>query len=200
MKDIKKEKKRGIIIKMALKSKEPIIYLIGGKARTGKTTLGKLLKEEYKKNAKQAATLMYANYIKHYAKDYFGWDGKEETKPRELLQKLGTEIIRLELNKPYFLINRLCEDIEILSNFFDVIIVDDVRTKEEVEIPKGKFKNVISIKMTREETNDGLTEEQRNHYTETGLDDLYNFDYIIDNNLSIDDLKKKAEGLIIIKK
>jgi hypothetical protein len=184
---------------MNLKSKEPIIYLIGGKARTGKTTLKSLIEEEYKKNAKQVASMMYANYIKVFARDYFGWDGKEETKSRELLQKLGTEVIRFGLNKPCFLINRLCEDIEILSNFFDVIIVDDVRIKEEIEIPKSKFKNVISIKMIRKETNDNLTEEQKHHYTEVGLDNYNNFDYIISNDSSIEELKKIAEKLVIIK-
>ena len=87
MKFIELIKKEIWIINMSLKSKEPIIFLIGGKARSGKTTLGNFIKEEYKKNAKQIASMMYANYIKNYAKEYFGWDGSEETKPRELPSK-----------------------------------------------------------------------------------------------------------------
>jgi hypothetical protein len=184
---------------MSLKSREPIIFLIGGKARTGKTTFGNMIEEEYKKNAKQAIHMRYSNYIKAYARDYFGWDGKEESKPRDILQKLGTEIIRFGLNKPNFLIDRFCEDVEILSNFFDVIIVDDVRVKEEIEVPKQMFKNVVSIKMLRDNTDDSLTEEQKNHYTEVGLDNYNNFDYIIKNNSSLDELKELAEKVIIIK-
>jgi hypothetical protein len=53
--------------------------------------------------------------------------------------------------------------------------------------------------MLRDNTNDFMTEEQKNHYTEVGLDNYNNFDYIIKNNSSMDDLKKMAEKLIIIK-
>ena len=38
--------------------------------------------------------------LKEYLKDYFGWDGSEETKPREALQQMGTELIREEMHKP----------------------------------------------------------------------------------------------------
>ena len=33
-------------------------------------------------------------YIKFYAMEITGWDGSEESKPRELLQTLGTDVIR----------------------------------------------------------------------------------------------------------
>ena len=39
-------------------------------------------------------SLQYGSYIKEYAKKISNWDGNEETKPRELLQQLGTNIIR----------------------------------------------------------------------------------------------------------
>ena len=59
--------------------------------------------------------------------DYFGWDGQEDTKPRELLQKLGTEVIRDELGMINFFPSRVAEDITILKKYFNVFIVDDIR-------------------------------------------------------------------------
>ncbi len=76
---------------------------------------------------------------REYAKNYFGWDGRDETKPRELLQQLGTEVIREKLHKDTFLINRAIEDIEILSLYFDVIIVTGIRRKEEIDSLKSKI-------------------------------------------------------------
>jgi dephospho-CoA kinase len=177
---------------MKLISKKPIIYLIGGKSGSGKTTLGHYIKEELWKNGKQVASMMYARYIKDYAEDYFGWDGKEETKPRELLQKLGTEILKEDLHKPRFLISRLCEDVEILSYFFDAIIVDDIREKEAIEIPKMLFQKVVSIKIIRKECEFNLTEEEKHHPTEIDLDNYTNFDIIVENNGTLENLNEKA--------
>lgn len=181
---------------MSLVSKNPIIYLIGGKSGSGKTTLGRLMKNELERNGKQVAIMEYAKYIKCYAKDYFGWDGTEGDKPRELLQKLGTDIIRYELDKPRFLIDRLCEDVEILSYFFDAIIVDDVRDIDEVETPKKLFHNVVTIKITRKKGNDKLTDEEKNHYTEIALDNYNKFDIFIENNGSLIDLEKDAKNIV----
>ena len=70
--------------------------------------------------------LSVGTYIKFYAEKYFGWDGNDETKPRELLQMLGTEIIRKQID-PKFHVNRLIQDIKVLSYFYDVFIISDVR-------------------------------------------------------------------------
>jgi adenylate kinase family enzyme len=180
---------------MELISKKPIIYLIGGKSGSGKTTLGRFIEEELKRNGKQVASMMYSRYIKDYAMNYFGWDGKEEFKPRELLQKLGTEIIKEDLHKPRFLITRLCEDVEILSYFFDAIIVDDVREKEEIEIPKMLFEKVLTVKLLRKKSEHDLTEEEKQHPTEIDLDNYYNFDVIVENNGSLEELNEKAKDI-----
>lgn len=179
--------------------RHPKIYLIAGKARHGKTTTGSIIKEEYEKMGKKVAMVMYADYIKDYAKSFFGWDGREETKPRELLQQLGTNIIRQKLNKPDLFVNRMVEDIEILSYFFDVIIVHDVRLKIELEKPKSIFSNTVSIEVIRDKFDNGLTETQKNHLTEVDLDDYHNFDYYIHNNGSIDDLRHNTITTVINK-
>ena len=144
---------------MEIFNHNPKIYLIGGKAHHGKTTVGRIIIEEYEKKGQKAARLYLMKYVKDYIKEYFGWDGREETKPRELLQVLGTDIIRKKLGKEYFYVNRIIEDIEILSYFFDVIVIDDVRYKLEIEEIKKKFSNVTAIKIIRENNVDNLTEK-----------------------------------------
>ena len=73
------------------------IFLIAGKARSGKDTLSDFLIEELEKNNK-VCRLQISGYLKYYIMKYFGWDGREETKPRDLLNYLGTDIIRNKIN------------------------------------------------------------------------------------------------------
>lgn len=176
--------------------RNPKIYFISGKAKHGKTTVGNMIKEEYERRGKKVASTLYALYIKEYAERFFGWDGKEETKPRELLQQLGTDVIRGKLNKTYFFVDRTIEDIEILSYFFDVIIVDDVRFKIEIEKPKRLFDKIKCVKVIRENFDNGLTEEQKKHPTEVDLDDYDKFDYYIYNNSSFEYLRNEIMTIV----
>lgn len=176
--------------------RHPKIYFISGKAQHGKTTTGAIIREEYEKRGKKVAMTLYARYLKDYAKSFFGWDGSEATKPRELLQQLGTNIIRQKLKKEEFFVNRMIEDIEILSYFFDVIVVDDVRLEIEIEKPKRSFDNIICIEVVRNNFDNGLTEEQKHHLTEVGLDNYHKFDYTVYNDGTIDELKAKIVSII----
>ena len=96
------------------------IYVICGKARHGKDTTALAIKKAY--SDKKVINLSYGSYIKEFAKNISDWDGSEETKPRELLQHLGTEVIRNNIDKDFF-IKRLCNDIRVYSYYFDVITI-----------------------------------------------------------------------------
>lgn len=156
------------------------VYLFSAKARHGKDSACTYFKQKLEGGNKKVVHTLYAKYIKDYCKEYFGWDGKEETKPRKLLQELGTDIIRKKLNKPNFHVNRICEDIEILSEYFDRFLISDVRFPNEIIIPKLLFgKNVVSIRIIRTNFTSDLTPEQQNHESEIALDDFNEFDYAI---------------------
>jgi len=181
---------------MKLENKKNYIYLICGKARHGKTTSGNMINNIYaKKNMKVANTLI-ALYLKSYVKQFFGWDGSDETKPRDLLQELGTDIIRKKLNKPKFFINRTIEDIEILSNFFEAIIIDDIRFPEEIEDIKQKYPNTISIKINRPNFESELNLKQQQHATEIALNNYNEYDYVIENDGTLEDLQNKLEEIV----
>lgn len=173
--------------------KEYKLYLISGKARHGKDTIGSFLKEFYEQDNKCAITCSYASYLKDYAKKITDWDGNEETKPRELLQQLGN-LIRIDLGKSDMLIDRLNDDILIYANFFDAIIVTDVRLKKELQGLKRCYPAATSINVFRPNFDNGLTEKQKNHLTEIDLDDYNDYEYKIINE-DLTDLKKKVRKI-----
>ncbi len=158
------------------------IYLIAGKAESGKTTFGNLLKEELEKKEHKACIMQITEPLYEYAKKCLNWNPDKDKKPREFLQKMGIEIIREKHNKKYFLLDRLNEDIEILQDYFDTFIITDVRFPEEIEYFERKYDNVCSIKINRNNHNNSLTEEEKNHITEKAIDNYNKFKYIIDNN------------------
>lgn len=174
---------------MELINKNPKIYLFCGKARHGKDTSAGYLKEIYEKNNKRVIYSRAGKYIKYYAMEMSSWDGSEDSKPRELLQKLGTDIIRNKLAKSEMLIQRQLDDIEIYSYFYDVIIVPDIRLPREVESIKEKFNNVVVIKIERINFDSELSIDEQKHSTETAMDNYNDYDYIIENN-TLDKLRE----------
>ena len=178
-----------------MESKCPKIFLISGKAQAGKDTTATLIKKEYEKLGLKVINLQYSSYIKEYAKKISGWDGLEETKPRELLQILGTDIIRKEFGKDFF-VKKLIEDIKVYSFFYDIITISDVRLKIEIDIPRNKFDNIYALRIIRPNFDNGLTEEEKKHPTEIDLDDYENFDFILTNDGTIPDLGLKVINMI----
>lgn len=115
----------------------------------------------------------------------------KETKPRDLLQELGTEVIRNKLNKKEMFIQRQLDDIEIYSYFYDAIIVPDIRLPREIDSVKEKFDNVVTIEVNRINFDSSLTGNQKKHITETAMDNYKDFDYIVTN----DTLEKLEEDI-----
>jgi len=123
-----------------------------------------------------------------------GWDLSEETKPRELLQQLGTGVIREYLKKDDLFINRMIDDIDVFSCFYDAIIISDVRLKKEINDLKKAFPLLKSIHILRPNFDNGLTPEQKNHKTEIDLDDFNDFDIEVVNT-TFENLEKDAEKI-----
>jgi len=175
--------------------KDAKIYLIAGQARSGKDTVLQIIKKHYENTNKAVVKLGFADYIKNYAMKITNWNGEDKTKPRELLQIIGTDIVRNQINKDFF-INRVCEDIMVYKYFFDVIIISGARFPNELDIPKKLFKNVKIIKVERPNFTNELTEKQKEHITEHALENYNNYDYLIVNDGDINDLEKKVKQMI----
>ncbi len=180
---------------MVFKNRNPIIILIAGKARSGKNTVSKILESEFIKEKKEVIISPYTKYLKEYIHNITDWNIEDENnKPRDLLQKLSSELIKEKLGLENIFINRQIEDIKIYSYFKDVIIINDVRFPKEIDTIKNIFTNVVSIQVKRSNYISGLTKEQLQDVTETSLDNYNNFDYIIEN----DDIESLKEDTINI--
>ena len=167
---------------MEFKSKKnTIIFCVCGKAGSGKSLAAKYLYKEYTKKNYKVIISPYTKYLKKYIYEITGQKVTEKNKPRTLLQKLSSELIKERLGYKDFFINRQIEDIAIYKYFFDIIIIPDVRFPKEIEVLQDNFNNVISIEIKRENYDNGLTKNEKNDITETSLDDYHNFDFILDN-------------------
>lgn len=179
---------------MEFKNRNPKLFLIAGKARQGKDTVAEMIQHYYISKEKACMNLQISHYIKEYAKRVSDWDGREETKPRALLQQLGTDLIRNEIDNELF-IRRTIEDIRVFSYFKDVITLSDIRFDLEVEALKAAFPEAYFIKVERPDAENALG-VYANHATEQGLHDHKYYDQIIVNNGSLADLQTKVEKML----
>lgn len=161
--------------------KEPLIILIAGKAGSGKSTLAKYLQLEYEKQNKKVVVSPYTKYLKLIIETITGDKITDQNKPRDMLQQISSKIIKGELNKPNFFIDRQIEDIKIYSYFADVILIPDVRFPNEIKVIKKNFNKVTSIGITRKNYISILTEEQSKDITETAIQDYHDYDFKIEN-------------------
>ncbi len=170
------------------------LYLICGKARAGKDTFAKLIKQEEEKNNKKVCILKLTAPLYRWAEDYFNYDKEKDEKPRELLQTIGYDILQLKLKKKDFLLDYLITTIEILDDYYDVGLITDGRLVHEIEVLKEKYPNIKTILLTNKKDNK-LTNKEKNHQTEIDLDDYQNFDYIVENK-DMESLKLEALKIV----
>ena len=172
------------------------IFLLAGKAGCGKDLMGCYMKSRFDFKGEDACILHITTPLYEYAKNYFSWDGDMKDKPREFLQEMGIEVIKNKLGKKFFLVDRLCEDIDILKHYFDVFIITDGRLIDEFDELKKRFKSDIKIiHIIRENCNNNLSEKEKNHITETEVELYNNYDYTV-NNTSKEELYKQADKII----
>jgi hypothetical protein len=107
--------------------------------------------------------------------------------PRTLLQLLGTECGR-QIIHPNIWVNALFADYDTSSNYDFNWIITDVRFPNEVQAIKDK--GGIVIKINRD------SDVVDNHSSETALDNYDGFDFVVDNNGSIDDLTNNLIKII----
>lgn len=173
------------------------IILISAKAQHGKDIFAELLKNKLVSKENKVIIDHFAKYIKGYLKDYYEKDTtiKDEF-TRTKLQILGTEIIKEKLNYKSFHAKRLTEDFQIVQDDFDCFLVPDTRFPDEIYLFKAMFPNqVTTVRIYRDGVIGGLTNEQLKHKSEIALDD-FSFDWIVNNNGTLEDLEKEVELFI----
>ena len=168
------------------------IITISGKAESGKDTTAKVLKEELETMGYSVLTCHYGDLLKYICKQFFGWDGKKDEQGRTLLQVVGTEGVRSK--EPDYWVNFIIQILEFFPEEWDFVLIPDARFPNEINLMKDEF-DCISLKVTRPNHENSLTEEQRQHKSETALDD-FNFNYGICNPGEMDGLRKEVKDFI----
>lgn len=176
---------------MNFEKKNTLIILIAGKARSGKGEVAKFLQEKFLEEKKKVIISPYTKYLKKYICEITEKSFLDEDKPRDLLQKISSELIKKRLGNQDFFLRRQIEDLEFYHYFMDVVLIPDVRFPEEISRIKERFSNVVSIGIKREGYVSPLTKEQQEDVTEISLDDYTDYDYFL-KNTSLEVLYEKV--------
>ena len=160
------------------------IIFISGKAQAGKTTTAYLLKKNIEMTGKCAVIINYADLLKHICSTYFEWDGKKDKNGRQLLQEVGTDVVRN--NDPDFWVNFVRKFVDVFSGTWDYIIIGDCRFKNEISWRYGTDARCTHLRIVRPGYDNGLTEEQKNHVSETDLDDVQPDCYLFNDGTLVD--------------
>lgn len=159
------------------------VILISGKARHGKDTFAQQFKKYAEENNKTVLIIKYGDLLKYVCKQYFNWNGEKDEEGRTLLQQVGTEILRK--NNPDVWVNCVIEMVKGFGDTYDFILIPDTRFPNEISVWDKTDIDYITVRVNRydEDGNvydNGLTEKQKLHSSETALDD-YIFDYVVSN-------------------
>ena len=171
------------------------IFIIAGKAGSGKGEVAKLIKEYYIYKLQSCVLTEYSKTLKLFAQELSDWDGNPNTKPRAYLQELGDKIRKID--DKYFIKNML-DDLKIYETMTNNVVITGARFPEEIDDIKLNYDNVYAICVENQFSQSNLSIEEQAHISETALDSYEDFDYIVANDdISVlkDKIFKFLEGL-----
>lgn len=168
------------------------IILFSGKAESGKSTAAKQLKKFLDKTSIRSAIIPCGHYVKDTASLVFDWDGKKDKAGRSVLQYVG-DIVRAE--DPLFWVDTVMRLAKVLNRTLDCIIIDDCRYPNEHISWIEKGYETMIIRIERPGHLNELTELQRNHSSETIMDD-YSFNTVL-TAMDEEELNSQVRGLFM---
>ena len=169
------------------------IILISGSAEHGKDLTARLFRDEMEVRGKKVLIFHYADYLKFICTKYFGWDGKKDEKGREILQQVGTNIVR-ERDADFW-VNSALSFFYVFAEDYDFILIPDTRFPNEISAMKQEFPDTISVNVVRLNYENSLTPEQRKHPSETALKG-FKFDYTITSQSGLQFLSPEVDKFI----
>ncbi len=155
------------------------IFLIAGKAGSGKSEVAKFIKEFYIYKKEETIVTNFSKYIKNFAMEMSDWDGKDNTKPRALMQKIGDQLRNVD---PDFLVDDMIKDMSFYDQVAQNVVVSDVRMPNEIEKIRDAFDDVYAFYIINQFGTSKLTVAEQAHVTETALENYTDFDYTIIND------------------
>lgn len=175
------------------------IFLISGKAGSGKGEVGNVLERELMKDGYPVLIISFGDAVKDALTRYYDWDGHKDQHGRAMLQKLGTEQVRAMF--PDFWAEHVAKLIAATRKDFVYVIIPDWRFVNEFEVINDYNTDVTTIRVERynedgtQYVNPNMTPEQREHVSETELD-KFPFDYVIENRGSLEELEDNVLAVL----
>lgn len=168
--------------------KKPVIISISGHARNGKDTVAGFIKS-HEKDDSRIKIMHYADLLKYICKTFLDWNGEKDEYGRTMLQHVGTNVIRGTYED--YWVGFLSDMIYFFGGNWDYVVIPDTRFPNEITYLKTDY-DVIHLRIDRPNFESSLTEDQKNHSSETALDGIAP-DYIIENGGSLNDLELKVD-------
>lgn len=168
------------------------LILISGKAQHGKDTVAEMIQRKLLANNKRVLVTHYADLLKYICANYFGWDGKKDEQGRQLLQYVGTDVVRKQ--NPTLWVDFLKMILSLFGDNWDYVIIPDCRFPNEVTPMKEAF-DAVYVRVRRPNFVSSLTPEQLAHPSETALDG-FEPDYEIVNDSNKSELLAKVSRWI----
>ena len=175
------------------------IFLISGKAGSGKGAVGKVLERELMKDGYPVLTISFGDAVKDALTRYYDWDGVKDKHGRAMLQKLGTDQMRTMF--PDFWAEYVAKFIAATRKDWVYVIIPDWRFVNEFDVINDYNSDVTTIRVERYDENGNayvnseMTDEQREHVSETELD-KFPFDYIIENRGNLEELEDNVLAVL----
>ena len=174
-----------------------VLFLISGKAESGKDTFYNLAKDLITGAVVQRYA--FGDEVKKVAREGFGWDGEKDKKGRALLQLIGDGA---RAYRPDIWIERTQSSIEasIFKAYKTAYFITDCRYPNEIEKMKEfavKYGFVpIAIRVERPNHTSKLTPEQLMNPSEIALDYYHSFDFVITNDADIEAYRSQVKDVL----
>lgn len=147
------------------------------------------MEKELKKTGERVLVTHFGDPVKFVCSSFFDWNGKKNEAGRTLLQYVGTDKVRKRV--PGFWAKFIAEILIIFNDEWDYVLIPDLRFPNEIEMLRDYGLDVQAIRVERPRASSDLTNHQKEHISETALDD-YNFEHIIVNDGGLNDLKRQS--------
>lgn len=168
------------------------IICISGLARHGKDTFAGFLEQALIQRGKKVLVTHNADLLKFICKNFFGWNGKKDEAGRHILQYVGTDVIRQK--EPTMWVDFLIHMMKLFPDSWDYVLIPDTRFPNELARWNEEGFDMTHIRVQRPNFDNGLTEEAKNHISETALNDTWP-DILVNNDGTLSDLRDTAKKI-----
>ena len=158
------------------------IFLIHAPARSGKNTCAEAMVDYYKSKNKRCCIVAFGDVVKFTLEKYYGITDYKSEWGRSNIQHYATEQCRKKI--PTLWADWVCNWVKATEDDWDIIIIPDLRFKNELETVEKNFPSIVrTINIIRPDIQEcsDLTEEQKQHQSESELDNYKKWNYNIIN-------------------